>query len=120
MEIHQIASNDFCVSVPSYFTSSERQALLDAAKIAGIKLLRVYNESTANVMNYGIFRKGTLSKDKGRMVFFVDFGHSKTSIFAAKIWKDKAEILYEKNHRNLGVRNLDLNTFNYFAKRFMD
>lgn len=48
------------VSVPSYFTLEERQAIIDSAAIAGIKITRLYNESSANVMNYGIFRKTEL------------------------------------------------------------
>ena len=60
-------------------------------------------------MNYGIFRKSDLVDEKPRLVAFVDFGFSKTSVFLAHIWKNKAEILYEKNDRNLGVRNLDWN-----------
>ena len=75
--------------------------MIDSAAIAGVKLLRVYNESTANVMNYGIFRKSDLSATDERLVGFIDFGHSKTSLFLAKIWKNKAEIIYEKNDRNL-------------------
>ena len=116
--MNSIAANDLCISCPSFYTSTERQALKDSAAIAGLKLLRVYNESTANVMNYGIFRKGYLDAEKERLVCFVDFGSSKTSVFVAKIWKNKAEILFEKNHRNLGVRDLDYNAFNLFADKF--
>jgi len=54
--MNNISSNDICVSCPSFYTSTERQTILDASKIANLKLLRIYNESTANVMNYGIFR----------------------------------------------------------------
>ena len=91
--------------------------MLDSASIAGIKLLRVYNESTANVMNYGIFWKADLSSEP-RLVAFVDFGYSKTSVFIARIMKNKAEILYEKNHRNLGVRDFDRNTLQYYKDFF--
>lgn len=69
-------------------------------------------------MNYGIFRKGHLNDKKERLVCFVDLGHSKTSIFFAKLWKGKAEIILEKNDRNLGVRNLDRETFKHFADVF--
>lgn len=69
-------------------------------------------------MNYGIFRKGYLDVKKPRKVCFVDVGYSKTSLFVANIKKNKAEILYEKNHRNLGVRDLDYNSFNYFNNKF--
>ena len=41
-------------------------------------------------MNYAIFRKKDLSITKPRFVGFVDFGQSKTSVFFANIWNDKA------------------------------
>ncbi len=91
---------------------------MDSASIAGIKISRIYNESSANVMNYGIFRKSELVDESPRLVAFVDFGHSKTSLFIANIWKNKAEILYEKNDKNLGVRNLDYNLLKHFVSIF--
>ena len=120
LALNKIAANDCVVSVPSYFKSCERQALIDSANIAGIKILRVYNESTANVMNYGIFRKSDLKSDEERLVGFVDFGYAKTSFFLAKFWKDKAEIIYECNDRNLGVRDLDSNMMEHYIKVFYD
>ncbi len=118
LKLNQIESTDYVVSVPSYFTVEERQAMIDSAAIAGIKISRVYNESSANVMNYGIFRKGDLVDETPRLVAFVDYGHSKTSVFLANIWKNKAEIIYEKNDKNLGVRNLDYNLLTHFVQVF--
>jgi molecular chaperone DnaK (HSP70) len=46
-EIADIACKDIVISVPSYFSNVERQSLLDAAEIAGLKCLRLINESTA-------------------------------------------------------------------------
>lgn len=69
-------------------------------------------------MNYGIFRKSDLIDEKPRLVAFVDFGHSKTSVFVANIWKNKAEILYEKNEKNLGVRDLDHNLMQHLITVF--
>lgn len=109
---------DIVVSVPSFFTQVERQALLEAGQIAGINVVRLYNESTANVMNYGIFRKKDLNDDKPRLVGFVDVGDSKTSVFFAKIWKNKAEILYEKNLLTVGTRNFDMNMMNLYLDKF--
>ena len=112
--------NEVVVSVPSFFTQIERQAMIEAGKIAGVKVERLYNESTANVMNYGIFRKKDLSDDSPRIVGFVDVGHAKTSVFFAKIWKNKAQILFEKNLVNVGTRNFDLNMLNLYLKKFED
>ena len=118
LEVNNSNVNEMVVSVPSFFTQTERQALMEAGNIAGIKIERLYNESTANVMNYGIFRKRDLSEDKHRIVGFVDMGHAKTSVFFAKIWKNKAQILFEKNLINVGTRNFDLNMLELYLKKF--
>jgi molecular chaperone DnaK (HSP70) len=83
-----------------------------------VKLARVYNESTATVMNYGMFRKSDLSDEKPRLVSFVDLGFSKTTLFFANIWKNKAEILYEKTDKNLGVRDLDNTLLKHYTANF--
>lgn len=78
-----VTTKDIVLTVPSYASNTERQALVDAADIAGLKCLRVINESTAICYNYGFFRKGDLSKDEERIVAFVDMGHSKTTVTIA-------------------------------------
>lgn len=118
LDLNQVIATDVVVSVPSFATYSERQAILDAAKIAGLNITRLYNESTANIMNYGIFRKGDLDTKTPRLVGFVDFGECKTSIFFANIYKDKAEIVLELNDRHLGARNIDANMEAYYCKLF--
>ena len=45
------------ISVPNYYTEHERKALLDAAKLAEINVTRLFNESSAIALSYGIFRK---------------------------------------------------------------
>lgn len=120
LEINKSTVKEMVVSVPSFFTQIERQAVMEAGEVAGVKIERLYNESTANVMNYGIFRKKDLSDDKPRVVGFVDMGHAKTSVFFAKIWKSKAQILFEKNLLNVGTRNFDLNMLNLYLKKFED
>ena len=66
-------SNEIVLSVPTYASNVERQAYLDAAEIAGIKCVRLINESTAIALNYGFFRKADLSAEKPRIVCFIDF-----------------------------------------------
>jgi heat shock 70kDa protein 4 len=43
-----VGHNDMVISVPSYFTDAERKSFLDAAKIAGVNVVRLINESTAS------------------------------------------------------------------------
>jgi molecular chaperone DnaK (HSP70) len=75
-----IQSKEMVLSIPTYASNVERQAYLDAAEIAGIKCIKLLNESTAIALNYGFFRKGDLSADVPRKVAFVDFGHSKLTV----------------------------------------
>ena len=85
----------------------ERQGVLDAAEIAGLKTLRLINESTAIALNYGFFRKGDLPDKEARNVAFVDLGHSKTTVTIASVLKGKTRIVIHKSDRNLGARNMD-------------
>ena len=59
----EVTTKDVVLTIPPYASNTERQALVDAAEIAGLKCLRVINESTAICYNYGFFRKADLSKD---------------------------------------------------------
>jgi heat shock protein 4 len=102
-----ILTNDIVISVPSYFSNIERQGVLDAAEIAGLKCLRLVNESTAIALNYGFFRKTDLPEKDPRYVAFVDLGHSKTTVTIASFLKGKTRIVIHKSDRNLGARNMD-------------
>ena len=82
-----------------------------------MNILKLMNESSATVLNYGIFRKKDLSEDP-RLVAFIDFGHSKCSIFFAKVRKTGAEIVLEKTDRHLGGRDFDMTLFREYAKIF--
>lgn len=80
------------MSVPGYFTESEKKAILDAAKIIKMNISKLMNDSSAITLDYGIFRKKDLTSDEKRVVF-VDFGHSKTGIFVSSFTKEKASII---------------------------
>lgn len=80
--------NDIVLSVPGYYTEFERKALLDACKVAEISVARLFNETSAITLSYGIFRKAELSTTP-RNVVFVDLGHSKLSVFCSSFTKDK-------------------------------
>jgi molecular chaperone DnaK len=45
---------DAVITVPAYFTDSQRQATKDAGQIAGLNVLRIINEPTAAALAYGI------------------------------------------------------------------
>jgi molecular chaperone DnaK (HSP70) len=87
-ELSEIRCKELVLTVPSYCSNVERQSLLDAAEIAGLKCQRVINESTAIALQYGFFRKRDLDPKVERIVAFVDFGHSKTTISIASFLQD--------------------------------
>lgn len=103
-----INAHDMVLTVPSYFSNVERQALMDAVHIAGLKCPRIINESTAIAVQYGFFKKLDIAKDDPhRNVAFVDFGHSKTTISIAQFTADKVKILCHLSERNMGARDFD-------------
>ena len=100
-------TKDVVLTIPSYASNTERQSLVDACEIAGLKCLRVINESTAIAYNYGFFRKGDLPTETERFVAFVDMGHSKTTVTIAAFKQKEARIIVHKSDRNLGGRDMD-------------
>ena len=55
---------DAVVTVPAYFTDSQRKATQDAGKIAGLNVLRIINEPTAAAMAYGLDRKKSTARER--------------------------------------------------------
>ena len=111
-------SKEIVLSVPSYATNAERQAYLDASKIAGISCVRLINESTATALTYGFFRKGDLDEKEHRTVAFVDFGHSKLTVTFAQFLKGQMKILATHSDKNLGARQIDFLLFELLGGEF--
>lgn len=113
-----VTTKDIVVTIPSYASNTERQSLVDACDIAGLNCLRVINESTAIVYNYGFFRKADLEKDNERIVAFCDVGHSKTTITIAGFKQQEARIIVHKSNRNLGGRDFDYAVMQKLGEEF--
>lgn len=99
--------NEAVLTCPSYASNVERQAILDAAQIAGIKCPKVINEGTAIALKYGFYNSRDLLKEKPRNVAFVDLGCSKTTVTIAQFTPDKVRIVAHHSDRNLGGRDFD-------------
>lgn len=48
---------DAVITVPAFFNQAERRAVLQAARLAGLKVLQLINDNTAVALNYGVFRR---------------------------------------------------------------
>ncbi|XP_076237463.1 heat shock protein 70Cb isoform X2 [Calliopsis andreniformis] len=115
----QTTVNDCVISVPSYFTQAERQALLDAAGIAGLNVLRLFNETTATALCYGIYKQDLPAPDAPpRNVVFVDCGYASLQVCICAFHKGKLKMLASAADSQLGGRDIDTILAEYFCKDF--
>eukprot|EP00189_Rhodosorus_marinus_P000036 CAMPEP_0113965926 /NCGR_PEP_ID=MMETSP0011_2-20120614/8034_1 /TAXON_ID=101924 /ORGANISM="Rhodosorus marinus" /LENGTH=862 /DNA_ID=CAMNT_0000978529 /DNA_START=94 /DNA_END=2682 /DNA_ORIENTATION=- /assembly_acc=CAM_ASM_000156 len=108
------------VSVPAYYTDIQKRALLDAAKIGNVKVLRLLSEHSAAALNYGIFRTKDLPEDKPIKVAFVDVGQQKTTVSIADFLKSGVKVLSVASDKLLGGRDWDNLLVHHFAKEFAE
>lgn len=110
--------NDCVITVPSYFTNAERQALLDAAGICGLNVLRLMNETTATALSYGFYKQDLpASEEKARVVVFVDCGHASLQISACAFHKGKLKMLASCADQ-VGGRDFDYALAEHFSNEF--
>ncbi|XP_052897835.1 heat shock 70 kDa protein 4 isoform X4 [Anopheles moucheti] len=110
--------NDCVVTVPSYFTNAQRHALLDAANISGLNVLRLMNETTATALSYGFYKQDLpASEEKPRNVIFVDCGHASLQVSACAFHKGSLKMLASCSDA-VGGRDFDLVLATHFNKEF--
>ncbi|XP_030634020.1 heat shock protein 105 kDa [Chanos chanos] len=110
---------DCVISIPSFFTDSERRSVLDAARIAGMHCLRLLNDTTAVALNYGIYKQDLPTPDeKPKLVFFVDMGHSALQVSACAFNKGRLKVLSTAFDPFLGGRDFDQRLVEYFCAEF--
>ncbi|XP_011190138.1 heat shock 70 kDa protein 4 isoform X1 [Zeugodacus cucurbitae] len=115
----QAQVNDCVITCPAYFTNSERKALLDAAQIAGLNVLRLMNETTATALSYGFYKQDLPDESKPRNVVFVDCGNSSLQVSVCAFTKGKLKMLASAWDQ-IGGRDFDSVLAEHFAKEFYD
>ena len=114
---HEDENVDVVLSVPPYYTSIERQAILDACKIAKINCIRLLNENTAISLAYGFFRRQEFNETP-KNIWFVDIGHGKTTCTISSFTNKNVNILSHASNRNLGGRKFDQLIFEVLSNEF--
>uniref|UniRef100_A0A182IL77 Heat shock 70 kDa protein 4 n=1 Tax=Anopheles atroparvus TaxID=41427 RepID=A0A182IL77_ANOAO len=110
--------NDCVVTVPSFFTNAERQALLDAANISGLNVLRLMNETTATALSYGFYKQDLPApEEKPRNVVFVDCGHASLQVSACAFQKGALKMLACCSD-SVGGRDFDMMLAMHINKEF--
>ncbi|CCE31441.1 Heat shock protein hsp88 [Claviceps purpurea] len=111
--------SELCMSVPAWFTDAQRRALLDAAEIAGLKVLRLINDTTAAALGWGITKLDLPAADeKPRRVCFVDIGHSNYTCSIVEFKKGELAVKSTAWDRNFGGRDFDRALVEHLAKEF--
>ncbi|KAK0629754.1 heat shock protein 70 family [Bombardia bombarda] len=112
--------SDMVMSVPAWFTDIQRRTLIDAAEIAGLKVLRLMNDTTAAALGYGITKLDLPAADeKPRRVAFVDVGHSNYTCSIIEFKKGELAVKSTAYDRHLGGRNFDKALVDHLAKEFL-
>ncbi|MFZ9614879.1 MAG: Hsp70 family protein, partial [Candidatus Methylopumilus sp.] len=89
------------ITVPAYFDDAQRQATKDAAKLAGLNVLRLINEPTAAAVAYGLDQK-----KEGTFVIY-DLGGGTFDVSILKLNKGIFEVLATNGHPHLGGDDFD-------------
>jgi len=101
------------VTVPAYFSDSQRQATKDAGAISGLNVLRIINEPTAAAMAYGL-DKNKSKKETTIMVY--DLGGGTFDVSILSIEEGVFEVLSTSGDTHLGGEDFDQRVLEYFIK----
>ena len=100
------------VTVPAYFTDSQRQATKDAGRIAGLEVERIINEPTAAALSYG------LDNEKEQKIMVYDLGGGTFDVSIIDIGDGVIEVLATSGNNNLGGDDFDDRVMKYLIDEF--
>jgi len=100
------------VTVPAYFSDSQRQATKDAGRIAGLDVLRLVAEPTASALSYG------LDKDADETVLVFDLGGGTFDVSVLEISEGLFEVKATSGNNRLGGKDFDERIVDWLVKDF--
>lgn len=103
---------DAVITVPAYFSDSQRQATKDAGRIAGLNVLRIINEPTAASLAYG------LDKSESQKILVYDLGGGTFDVSILEIGDGVFEVLATNGNNLLGGDDFDARIVDYIADEF--
>ena len=102
------------ITVPAYFNDSQRQATMDAGKIAGVEVLRILNEPTAASLAYG------LDKKQNETILVFDLGGGTFDVSILEVGDGIFEVLSTAGDTKLGGDDFDKVLVNWLMKNFKE
>ena len=101
------------ITVPAYFSDSQRQATKDAGKIAGLEVLRIINEPTAASLAYGMDKE-----DQDQKIMVYDLGGGTFDVSILDIGDGVFEVLATSGNNHLGGDDFDQKIIDYLVAEF--
>ncbi|VDK23642.1 unnamed protein product [Taenia asiatica] len=102
------------ITVPAYFNVNQRQATIDAGKLAGLNVLRLINEPTAAAIAYGVNKK----LDRQRNLLIFDWGGGTFDVSIMSTEGEKFEVKAVSGDAHLGGEDITFRLVDYFVKTF--
>jgi len=113
--------NDMVIAVPAWYTDAQRRAIIDAAEISGLKILRLINETTATALGWGITKTDMPGpEEKPKRVAFIDIGHINYTVSIVEFRKGELKVISTAYDRHFGGRNFDKAIVDHFAAEFKE
>ena len=100
------------ITVPAYFTDSQRQATKDAGQIAGLTVKRIINEPTAAALSYGI------DKEEEQTVMVYDLGGGTFDVSIIEMGEDVQQVLATAGNNRLGGDDFDQRIIDWMVEEF--
>ncbi len=100
------------ITVPAYFTDSQRQATKDAGQIAGLNVRRIINEPTAAALSYGI------DKEEDQTVMVYDLGGGTFDVSIIEMGEDVQQVLATAGNNRLGGDDFDQRIIDWIVSEF--
>lgn len=100
------------ITVPAYFSDSQRQATKDAGKIAGLEVQRIINEPTAAALAYG------LDKESNQKILVYDLGGGTFDVSILEIGEGVFEVLSTNGNNKLGGDDFDQRVIDWMVTEF--
>jgi molecular chaperone DnaK len=107
-----VSVTEAVITVPAYFSDSQRQATKDAGKIAGLEVLRIVNEPTAAALAYGI------DKEHEQKIMVYDLGGGTFDVSLLEIGDGVIEVLATNGNNKLGGDDFDQKIMDWLVAEY--
>lgn len=106
------------VTVPAYFSDSQRSATKDAGRIAGLDVVRIINEPTSSSIAYGLDKKTQETSGKAKNILVFDCGGGTHDVSILSVDSGVFEVLATAGNTHLGGEDFDRRLLDHFIAIF--